>query len=928
MHQSLRDSADSLDQLLLNFLNYETSTTPESRADNVKQFYLNKFREADITGAENLKNYDEIRPLVEQYLSDLEDKRRSQTRDFKFSTTTVDEQEVKEDFVRLSYKPDEYISSIGHKQHVRLRQTWLNWHFPKYRVTFADPNDEPKTDPGLEQKYLSKSQADSAIPGKSFELSSGNNIVPHLEQMSIVCYSDPENQIIDWPESINLLERYAKANSYSRKQIKAALLRTITKNSPQDVPFYRDLSPDSIATKLIESQPKINPKLFNMGRLKSLKRKAGTPLASILQRGNSLIELINPVCPENATKNLNLYLALLLSFTTGELKESLHKYINKRISAGLPINWVKLRNIAIESETNDPSLIPTVDLTFSQEINGKQSLGIFSVKTEQESEELRNRRFIKPIQQKPICVSNSNRPYVYWQTQDTSYRIDLEQLDKQTQQDVLVQEGKPLSTDNERLINELTRQLERTEISDSLHEKVMIQGGLDKNRKDQLIKKLSNTNTNPPTDSGNNQESENTEPPNQEGVRTRQYRIDNNEPLTDQDLVGIQTIGVNYTSQGYQPNKYRNAENITKQFDSRRDNFKTNYDSSSRNREDKYTTNPDYRNKGQDTYKTRNNDYRNQNRSVSRDNRENRTQYETKFDSRSQSQDRSRNYQPNNSSRRDYSEKRYNDSGNRSRYERNKSDYRDRYRDNRSSSRGSNGYYNNSRFRSTSRYNRDNRSFSRNRQDTGYRSNSRNRYNDRRGQNRYRSRSNSYGNSSRANSYSRDRQSSYDSRRSRQNARSYSPRRNYSDYRPRTPTYSPSRRPQNSSSHRADSSRRKDNYRRDSSFSRYNRQDNQQTRPEKRSHAMAMVLYKEMKPNKNCSKDYNPLEDKICSKCLTTSDHHEFHCPKYTTYNPDLCEFCNRGHHMTQDCDEYHNKNKIVQELINNDDFKQLLEKN
>ena len=82
-----------------------------------------------------------------------------------------------------------------------------------------------------------------------------------------------------------------------------------------------------------------------------------------------------------------------------------------------------------------------------------------------------------------------------------------------------------------------------------------------------------------------------------------------------------------------------------------------------------------------------------------------------------------------------------------------------------------------------------------------------------------------------------------------------------------------------------------------------------------------------MKPNQNCNKEYNPLESKMCGKCLSPN-HHEFDCTKYKDYNPETCPKCNRGFHFAEDCKKEPFSKEAVKHILNSEEFKQMLEKN
>ena len=962
MNSTLRESTDNLDRLILNYINYDSQQS--SKTEVVDQFYTQKFKEADLNGAEEIKTYAQIRPIVDKYLRELNDKKKHQQKSFSFETDTMDEQVVKQEMMTLGLKPEDYIIPIGSKQHVRISQEYLNWHHPRF-ANDAQRNSQPAT---LEQKYLKRNATDN---GRTFEISSPNNIIPHLEQMSITVFSDNDNKIVDWPETLQLLQRYAKNNNYGKKQIKSALLRTITKYYSTDIPFYRDLSPDTIATKLIQSQPQINPKLHNLGRLKSLKRPVNMPLASVMQRAQSLIELMNPPCKENQTKNLNLFLASLISFTKGELRSNLQKYISERINSGQIINYVKLRNLAIEAETNDPTLIPDTELTFSQDINNKQSLGIFSIKTELETEELRNRRYKgkKYTRPMPIWVTNSKKPHVYWQNNDTSYQIDMEQLDNSIQKEVLKHEGNTHNFDNDKLIDDLSRQLESREVTDEKHEQAIYEGRLEKTKKDKLLRRINQEDDGPLNNvqtiannieqeiQNQNQQLENNQPP---GVETRGM-TKAKQQQNQQDQHSQSKVNVNYTSKVdhnmRDKTPSQNNQNREQDIEKRNSNYEkyTKDSYQSRNNHD------NYKKDSYQSYSRSNNDkYQSSSRSNDRYNNQSNYRYNPRYNSRERSSESKYRQNSRQDSRGRYMNDRKYDSRNtankenyrsrRDKYEyqpKNNRPYDHRYR------QPSNDYRRNPRYtstsRSTSRYNNQNRSYSRGSNGSTYRDNSK--FNDR---NRYsrsdysRSRSGSY--NSRSNSYNTSRNRPYNDRNRQQqyyssrNSRSISQPRSYNFSNSYSRNQSAGRDRRSPSSYRQSRSPDRRFYGTSPSKSRYpnyngndsspggyrkdkDRYVSRDKRTNNKSQAWAMCLYKDMKPSQNCNKEYNPLESKMCSKCLS-SNHHEFQCTKYTDYNPETCPNCNRGFHFAEDCKKGSFSKEAVKQLLNSDEFKQMIGKN
>lgn len=82
-----------------------------------------------------------------------------------------------------------------------------------------------------------------------------------------------------------------------------------------------------------------------------------------------------------------------------------------------------------------------------------------------------------------------------------------------------------------------------------------------------------------------------------------------------------------------------------------------------------------------------------------------------------------------------------------------------------------------------------------------------------------------------------------------------------------------------------------------------------------------------MKPKQNCREDYNPFEQKICSKCLNNG-HHEFKCTLYNEYNHEICTFCHRGHHMPNECKTKNESNAILTNLLKCEEFQNIMEKN
>ena len=128
--------------------------------------------------------------------------------------------------------------------------------------------------------------------GYAWDISSCDRIMAHAEKDSFIVFHDDSRTNVNWAESLKLLDKYSRNYFYSKRLIKNALLRAVNRYNPTDIQFLSDLTPDQIANHLLNSEPNINSKLLNFNRLKQLKRKINQPLASVLQRCQSLAELI------------------------------------------------------------------------------------------------------------------------------------------------------------------------------------------------------------------------------------------------------------------------------------------------------------------------------------------------------------------------------------------------------------------------------------------------------------------------------------------------------------------------------------------------------------------------------------------------------------------------------------------------------------
>ncbi len=62
--------------------------------------------------------------------------------------------------------------------------------------------------------------------------------------------------------------------------------------------------------------------------------------------------------------------------------------------------------------------------------------------------------------------------------------------------------------------------------------------------------------------------------------------------------------------------------------------------------------------------------------------------------------------------------------------------------------------------------------------------------------------------------------------------------------------------------------------------------------------------YPNMQRGKNCSPNYNPLLSKKCTKCENKTTHHEFECRKYRDFNHTRCKVCDLYYHKDEHCKE------------------------
>ena len=84
-------------------------------------------------------------------------------------------------------------------------------------------------------------------------------------------------------------------------------------------------------------------------------------------------------------------------------------------------------------------------------------------------------------------------------------------------------------------------------------------------------------------------------------------------------------------------------------------------------------------------------------------------------------------------------------------------------------------------------------------------------------------------------------------------------------------------------------------------------QDARKYNPDNRSRERSFdthLAYPDMKLGWNCSLNYNPLKNKICTKCNIPGSnlHHEFSCNRFFGFNSDVCKKCRRGMHYEKDC--------------------------
>ena len=957
--ENLQKSRAQIEALISEFRNYINNQSGQNA--DWDSWYVHRFSLLDLQGAEKVSNTSDINALIEEYMTKFKTKKATRQAVFKFSINALDESEVKQYLADHQLDPGEYIRNAGNRSYVLMHPDWYILLYPDLR-----PDDEAvrsrleeltKNPPLQNSKFINKNDT-TTRGGHPWDISSADRIMTHSEKDSFICYHDESRTTVNWSETLSLLNKYARNYFYSKRLIKSALLRIINRHTPADISFYSELGPDEIANRLLQSEPILNPKLVNYNKLKGLVRKINQPLAAVMQRCQSLIENIEEN-KDHGTKFLQLYLAGLVSFTTGSLREHIMKVIRTKQGIGNEINWKALRNEVIEIEQNDSTLIPSVELTFQQDALTTGNSFLLNVQTERDAEEEKVRKmnlqsFNEP---KPIFVSNEKSPTVYFQKDNKSYQVSLQNLETPLQKEVL-ENGKPYSRNYEAIIRELTREIETVQIPDGRYDRAVSKQTFDQGRKEELLRKISTpeenayTNTAPTVENRVGTEKNKIE----ERIRnenqgidldaplyTRQGRIRENQPLPDK------VVGVNYY------NSYDQRDTSTG-----RENFSNTRNLKERSSDKAYTRSRDYadqnenreryRENGKEKRESRYDKYKNDMRSLSseKSNNDSSSRYKSGY----VSQDRYNRYSRENSYSKDESRNRYNRNRSLSN-RRSDSSYRRKSNDNNyrygNGSMPRNDYRLNNRRESKERFPR-RTDYSRNRQEYNNRNRSYSRGRNS-GDRNYRR------NISRDHSYERrDSPRKRDYRNSRRDSRSYSPRyrnsrynTNVRDSRSRDgyrDSRSYSRGTQDRYSRKEYANRGYDRNRSTSrSFSPYNsrtsgnnrdmmnerrggnRQNSRDKGRENKSQTYAMCVYQDMKPYENCREDYNPYQDKICSKCLS-NDHLEFKCTLYNSYNPNLCTYCHRGHHYPKECKTRSESDTILANLLKNEEFKNIIEKN
>ena len=959
---SLKSSNTQIETLISQFTNY-INGSERTRSTTLDNWYISRFSLLDIKGAADIKNIDDISNLITKYFEDFESRKNNQESGFKFSSLVLDELELREQLKQLSLNPEDYIRNAGNRSYILMSWDYFIYYYPDLKP--QNDTTEVSSPPPEATKYVKKGEDRR---GYAWDISSCDRIMAHAEKDSFIVFHDDSRTNVNWAESLKLLDKYSRNYFYSKRLIKNALLRAVNRYNPTDIQFLSDLTPDQIANHLLNSEPNINSKLLNFNRLKQLKRKINQPLASVLQRCQSLAELITT----DSTRFLQLYLAGLISFTSGELKANLLKAIKAKQSVGGEINWKSLRKDAIESENNDISLIPQTELQYSQDaLSGGNSL-LFNVQLEKEMEEenIKKNHVFAPTQERHMFISDDNSPIVYFQRNDKTYQAPLENLNKDMQYSLLENRNR-YSINYDKLINDLAKDLNSIQITEGVFDKAASRPHFDQTRKEELLRLISvpesTAQNNIPTVSNrvitakNNIEDkirqDNSNLNLDEPRMTRAERQKLNKELPEK-VVGIHYYNesprtresslnrdTSRSQSDFKTHAYKKEEKEKGIGDNRsysdRRNDKNRYitDTYSRNRSNSRDTSR-YRQNDTNKYKSgyvsndrykpynrersdsrnrhdSNSRYRpyNRDRSNSRDRYENRSRRNDSFNARNRSSSRNQN---------DYRNNRYSSSNDRRNYSRNASSdrYKGNYARSRSFSNDRNSYPRNS-----SQYGYKNE----NRRD-GYRDNSRTRYSSR---SNYHEKDRKFNNRPETNQdrRSRDMYRNRDKFDPRRSSRSFSRDNSYSrnNYNKSSRTNSGSFSRSQSPFNRRDNSFKRNNFSSDARSrskeyrSRIDDRTNRYNRD--KSQTYAMCVYQDMKPKQNCREDYNPFEQKICSKCLNNG-HHEFKCTLYNEYNHEICTFCHRGHHMPNECKTKNESNAILTNLLKCEEFQNIMEKN
>jgi len=225
------------------------------------------------------------------------------------------------------------------------------------------------------------------------EVASASSVDLHAES-SQLSFLDSEKRNVDWPQSLENLNRMIANKPYSEQMMKACLLRFVNHYESAQTEYLKDKGSNEIAQFLISLDAKFDRVAFHRSKLQQSCRAKGEPLSSAVMKIKNIVDKIYPLVPpapqgaggDNApapaqaparaqipdhhvTSVANrLLINAIVSFLADELAAPLLAKVQNDHASNRLLSYSEYLKLALGAEAQS-QIFPTVALHYGRRLN-------------------------------------------------------------------------------------------------------------------------------------------------------------------------------------------------------------------------------------------------------------------------------------------------------------------------------------------------------------------------------------------------------------------------------------------------------------------------------------------------------------------------------------------------------------------------------